>query len=270
MDDRRSTSERDGAVCVRGAVVAPSTSSSPGRRSTPTWPTSRRAPSGPATDDDGAFVEDFCNWQRLPAMRAVHRGVRRRRHRRRADGLARRCGCTTTTSSSRSPAPASARRGTRTSRTTTSTAARTSACGSRSIRCRGRRRWSSSPGRTAASGSCRARSSTTRRKWFPDGSLAELPDIDAGPTTSASSAGRSSPATPCSSTCSRCTPPAACPARTAGGCCRCASSATTPSHAPRPWATSPPFPGLADELPAGAPMDHPLFPVLWHVPGRPA
>jgi hypothetical protein len=34
-------------------------------------------------------------------------------------------------------------------------------------------------------------------------------------------------------------------------------------HAPRPWKTSPDFPGLADELPAGAPMDHPLFPVLW-------
>jgi hypothetical protein len=34
-------------------------------------------------------------------------------------------------------------------------------------------------------------------------------------------------------------------------------------HAPRPWDTSPPFPGLADELPPGAPMDHPLFPVLW-------
>jgi hypothetical protein len=33
-------------------------------------------------------------------------------------------------------------------------------------------------------------------------------------------------------------------------------------HAPRPWKTSPDFPGLADELPAGAPMDHPLFPVL--------
>jgi ectoine hydroxylase-related dioxygenase (phytanoyl-CoA dioxygenase family) len=33
-------------------------------------------------------------------------------------------------------------------------------------------------------------------------------------------------------------------------------------HAPRAWDTSPPFPGLADELPAGAPMDHPLFPVL--------
>ena len=37
-------------------------------------------------------------------------------------------------------------------------------------------------------------------------------------------------------------------------------------HAPRPWVTSPPFPGLADELPAGAPLDHPLFPVLWTAP----
>jgi len=34
-------------------------------------------------------------------------------------------------------------------------------------------------------------------------------------------------------------------------------------HAPRPWTTSPEFPGLADELPAGALMDHPLFPILW-------
>ena len=34
-------------------------------------------------------------------------------------------------------------------------------------------------------------------------------------------------------------------------------------HAPRAWATSPEFPGLRDELAAGAPMDHALFPVLW-------
>ena len=34
-------------------------------------------------------------------------------------------------------------------------------------------------------------------------------------------------------------------------------------HAPRPWKTSPEFPGLIDELPAGAPMAHPLFPLLW-------
>ena len=34
-------------------------------------------------------------------------------------------------------------------------------------------------------------------------------------------------------------------------------------HAPRRWTTSPPFPGLEDELPAGAPLEHPLFPLLW-------
>jgi ectoine hydroxylase-related dioxygenase (phytanoyl-CoA dioxygenase family) len=33
-------------------------------------------------------------------------------------------------------------------------------------------------------------------------------------------------------------------------------------HAPRAWPTSPDFPGLADQLPAGAAMDHPRFPLL--------
>ena len=34
-------------------------------------------------------------------------------------------------------------------------------------------------------------------------------------------------------------------------------------HAPRRWQTSPDFPGLAAALPAGAPLEHPLFPLLW-------
>ena len=34
-------------------------------------------------------------------------------------------------------------------------------------------------------------------------------------------------------------------------------------HAPRRWTTSPPFPGLEDELAVGAELDHELFPVLW-------
>jgi ectoine hydroxylase-related dioxygenase (phytanoyl-CoA dioxygenase family) len=34
-------------------------------------------------------------------------------------------------------------------------------------------------------------------------------------------------------------------------------------HAPRRWKTSPEFPGLMDELAAGAPMNHRLFPLLW-------
>jgi len=33
-------------------------------------------------------------------------------------------------------------------------------------------------------------------------------------------------------------------------------------HAPRPWATSPPFPELAN-FAAGQPMNHELFPLLW-------
>lgn len=33
--------------------------------------------------------------------------------------------------------------------------------------------------------------------------------------------------------------------------------------APRSWVTSPPFPGLDAELTAGSELDHPLFPVLW-------
>jgi ectoine hydroxylase-related dioxygenase (phytanoyl-CoA dioxygenase family) len=38
------------------------------------------------------------------------------------------------------------------------------------------------------------------------------------------------------------------------------------THAPRRWKTSPEFPGLSDALPEGAPMNHPLFPVLWQAP----
>lgn len=37
-------------------------------------------------------------------------------------------------------------------------------------------------------------------------------------------------------------------------------------HAPRAWPTSPHFPELDDALPAGAPMDHPLFPLVWPQP----
>lgn len=41
-------------------------------------------------------------------------------------------------------------------------------------------------------------------------------------------------------------------------------------HAPRPWRTSPEFPGLADQLAAGSPLSHPLFPEVWRPPGATA
>lgn len=34
-------------------------------------------------------------------------------------------------------------------------------------------------------------------------------------------------------------------------------------HAPRPWVTSPDFPGLVHELPANSSMNHPLFPYVY-------
>jgi ectoine hydroxylase-related dioxygenase (phytanoyl-CoA dioxygenase family) len=98
-------------------------------------------------------------------------------------------------------------------------------------------------------------------RWFPEGSLAELPDIeadrDAWPIlgwalepgdlvafhmltlhASAGSAGRRRVFS----------------ARFLGD---------DVVHAPRRWPTSPEFPGLDAELTAGAPMDHPLFPLVW-------
>lgn len=110
-------------------------------------------------------------------------------------------------------------------------------------------------------------------KWFPEGSLADLPDIDADPQrfrilawdlqpgdavffhmlTLHAAGGVDGP-----------------------GRRRVLSVRFLGEdmvHAPRQWATSPVFPGLEDELPAGAPLDHPLFPVLWtrdHAHGAPA
>jgi ectoine hydroxylase-related dioxygenase (phytanoyl-CoA dioxygenase family) len=36
-------------------------------------------------------------------------------------------------------------------------------------------------------------------------------------------------------------------------------------HAPRRWKTSPHFPGLTEQLPEGAEMSHPLFPIVWPI-----
>lgn len=105
-------------------------------------------------------------------------------------------------------------------------------------------------------------------RWFPEGALAELPDIDADPgryrvlrwalepgdavffhmLTVHGAAG------------------VAGPHRRRVLSVRFIGEDMV--HRPRPWRTSPPFPGLADELAVGAPLDHPLFPLLWRRPGR--
>jgi ectoine hydroxylase-related dioxygenase (phytanoyl-CoA dioxygenase family) len=103
-------------------------------------------------------------------------------------------------------------------------------------------------------------------KWFPDGSLAELPDIDADPEQFSVIGWELEP-----------------------GDCVCFHMQTLHAaggvgasnrrrvlslrflgadmvHAVRDWVTSPPFPGLDAELPDGAALDHPLFPIVWSAP----
>jgi ectoine hydroxylase-related dioxygenase (phytanoyl-CoA dioxygenase family) len=99
--------------------------------------------------------------------------------------------------------------------------------------------------------------------WFPEGSLAELPDIEAG--REAFDIRRfdlqpgdailfdfltvhGAPGFPY-------------PGRRRVLSLRYLSAAAR--HAPRGWRTSPPFDGVDAELPSGAVMDHPLFPVVW-------
>ena len=104
---------------------------------------------------------------------------------------------------------------------------------------------------------------TKEARWFPEGTLAELPDIDADPAAFdirryALQPGdaiffdfltmHGAPGFPY-------------PSRRRVLSLR--YMADDARHAPRPWRTSPPFDGLQTELPAGAAMDHPLFPVVW-------
>lgn len=98
-------------------------------------------------------------------------------------------------------------------------------------------------------------------KWFPEGSLEELPDIEGNRDSYRILAWELEPGDAVFFDMLT--------LHAAGGATRRRRAFSVRfvgddvTHAPRPWKTSPDFPGLADELPAGAPMEHPLFPVLW-------
>ncbi|QUD88770.1 phytanoyl-CoA dioxygenase family protein [Phenylobacterium montanum] len=98
-------------------------------------------------------------------------------------------------------------------------------------------------------------------RWFPEGSLADLPDIEAD-----RSAWRilGWPLQPGDVVCFHMLTlhySAGADARRRVFSVRFLGDDIT--HAPRAWTTSPDFPGLEAELPPGAPMDHPLFPIVW-------
>jgi len=103
-------------------------------------------------------------------------------------------------------------------------------------------------------------------KWFPDGSLQELPDIDASRGDYNILGWALEPG---DAVCFHMlTLHAAAGIR--GTDRRRAFSVRLlgddVTHAPRHWATSPDFPDLEREIAAGAPMSHPLFPILSTAP----
>lgn len=102
-----------------------------------------------------------------------------------------------------------------------------------------------------------------RAKWFPEGTLAELPDIDGNPDDFEVLGWAMEPG---DAVFFNMLTLHAAGGVAAGRRRRVLSIRLLGDdmvHAPREWDTSPTFEGLADQLPPGAPMDHPLFPVLW-------
>lgn len=263
----RAAFRRDGAVVVRGAFDAAHVALAAAAIEANLADLSPRAKRASA-DDDGAFVEDFCNWQRIPAIEQFVR-----------------------------ESPAAAIAGELMGATTVRLYhdhMLTKEPGTRQ-----RTPWHQDQpyynvdGTMNASmwfpvdpvarestlefvaGSHRAGTGGTgtwymprsflddQARWFPEGSLAELPDIDGAREDHTILGWELEPGDAVFFDMLT--------LHAAGGVTgdrrrRVLSVRMLGDdmvHAPRPWTTSPPFDGLADELPAGAPMDHPLFPVLW-------
>lgn len=100
-------------------------------------------------------------------------------------------------------------------------------------------------------------------KWFPEGGLADLPDIDADPARF-NIVGW--PVEPGDVIAFHMLALHAAGGVDSGRRRRVFSVrflGDDMRHAPRAWKTSPDFPGLAERLPAGAVLDDPLFPVVW-------
>ena len=103
----------------------------------------------------------------------------------------------------------------------------------------------------------------SQAKWFPEGSLEDLPDIDSDPDAFPIVGWQLEPG---DVVCFHMLMLHA--ARGVDGAHRrrvfsARFLGDDITHAPRRWKTSPEFPGLAAELAEGAPMNHALFPLLW-------
>lgn len=104
---------------------------------------------------------------------------------------------------------------------------------------------------------------TAEARWFPEGSLAELPDIEAGRDGYDIRRYRLAPGDAIFFDFLTVHGAPGFPYDTRRRVLSLRYLSADVRHAPRAWRTSPPFDRLDAELPAGAPMDHPLFPVVW-------
>ncbi|MCU0275017.1 MAG: phytanoyl-CoA dioxygenase family protein [Acidimicrobiales bacterium] len=104
-------------------------------------------------------------------------------------------------------------------------------------------------------------------KWFPEGRLAELPDIDAHPEQFPVVGWALEPGDAVFFHMLTLHAAAGVDGTRRRRVLSVRFLGEDMVHRPRPWTTSPPFPGLEDELADGAPLDHPLFPVLWERSG---
>ena len=100
-------------------------------------------------------------------------------------------------------------------------------------------------------------------KWFPEGSLVEIPDIEADRSAYDIRQWRLSPGDAVFFSFQTVHSAPGFPFEHRRRVVSFRYLSPEARHAVRQWKTSPDFPGLGDDLDDGAPFDHPLFPVAW-------
>ncbi len=100
-------------------------------------------------------------------------------------------------------------------------------------------------------------------KWFPEGSLAEIPDIESDRSAYDIRQWQLSPGDALFFSFESVHSAPGFPFEHRRRVVSFRYLSGEARHAVRPWPTSPDFPGLAEELEDGAPFDHPLFPQAW-------
>jgi ectoine hydroxylase-related dioxygenase (phytanoyl-CoA dioxygenase family) len=100
-------------------------------------------------------------------------------------------------------------------------------------------------------------------KWFPEGSLADLPDIEADRGAYPIIGWALEPGDMVCFNMLTLHASGGVSGQTRRRAFSIRFTGDDVRHAPRRWRTSPEFPGLVETLPEGALMEHPLFPVVW-------